>query len=60
MSKITEKLKKIWITSKHPEYFKYYQRMRRYWRIDTLPLVFINLTDEEKKIYFKNKRLWII
>lgn len=49
------KLKEIWIKSSNPEYSKLYYRIRRTWTIEKKPIIFSNLSQEEKKIYYRDK-----
>ena len=48
-------LSKIWINSSNPEYFKLYFRIRKTWTIEKKPIVFSNLSQEEKRIYYRDK-----
>ena len=48
-------LKEIWINSSNPEYSKLYYRIRRTWTIEKKPIIFSNLSQEEKKIYYRDK-----
>lgn len=48
-------LKEIWINSSNPEYSKLYYRIRRTWTIEKKPIVFSNLSPEEKRIYYRDK-----
>ena len=42
-------LSEIWINSSNPEYFKLYSRIRKTWTIEKKPIVFSNLSQEEKR-----------
>ena len=48
-------LSEIWINSSNPEYFKLYSRIRKTWTIEKKPIVFSNLSQEEKRIYYRDK-----
>lgn len=52
--------KELWLTYKDPEYYKYYHRLKRYWRLEKLePVNIKNMSKEELYFYLKQKRLWI-
>lgn len=48
-------LSEIWINSSNPEYSKLYSRIRKTWTIEKKPIVFSNLSQEEKRIYYRDK-----
>lgn len=52
--------KELWLTYKDPEYYKYYHRLKRYWRLWLLvPANLKGMSKEEKRLYIKKSQLWI-
>lgn len=45
----------MWINSSNPEYSKLYYRIKRTGKIEKKPIVFSNLSQEEKNRYYRDK-----